>query len=133
MKLKVLTLFAGAALVFCGCVDTVAGRKTPGVPFMKDQVEGHYERTVNQVYDAAKEVVTYNGTLVSESTLHTSTNEVKTVEGKINQRDIYIRVEAIDPKVTAIKVQTRTQGGVTDIDLAHEIEKQVAIKLVSAR
>ncbi len=101
-----------------------------GVPFIKDSVEGHYERPLDQVYDAAKEVVKFNGTLVSESILHTETNMVKTVEGKVNQRSVWIRVEAMDPKVTGVAVQTRTKGGGTDIDLAHELEKQIALKLV---
>ena len=101
-----------------------------GVPFIKDSVEGHYERPLDQVYDAAKDVVKFNGTLVSESILHTETNTVKTVEGKVNQRSVWIRVEAMDPKVTGVAVQTRTKGGGTDIDLAHEIEKQIALKLV---
>jgi hypothetical protein len=29
-----------------------------------------------------------------------------------------------------VTVQTRTPGGGSDIDLAHEIEKQIALKLV---
>ena len=58
------------------------------------------------------------------------TNTVKTVEGKINQRTVWVRVEAVDPKVTAVTVQTRTSGGVSDLDLAHEVEKQIALKLV---
>jgi hypothetical protein len=62
--------------------------------------------------------------------LYNSTNVVKTVEGKVNQRTVWVRIEAIDPKVTAVTVQTRTPGGGSDIDLAHEIEKQIALKLV---
>src|SRR5438105_1033025 len=72
-----LVLLAGVVLAV-GCVDTVSGRKTAGVPFIKDTVEGHYERPLNQVYEAAKDVVKFNGTLVNESILHTETNEVKT-------------------------------------------------------
>ena len=119
-----------AGLIGTGCVPTVAGGNTFGVPFIKDAVEGHYERPLDQVYDAAKEVVKFNGTLVSESILHTETNMVKTVEGKVNQRSVWVRVEAMDPKVTGVAVQTRTKGGASDLDLAHEIEKQIALKLV---
>ena len=133
MKFKLFAILTGAALVACGCVDTVTNRKTMGVPLIKDTVEGHYERPLAQVYDAAKEVLSYNGTLVTESTLHTATNEVKTVEGKVSQRNVWVRVEAVDPKVTGVKVQTRTPAGGTDLDLAHEIEKQIALKLVTPR
>ena len=114
-----------------GCVDTVSGRKTGGVPWIKDMVEGRYERSVEQVFKASIDVVKFNGTLLNESTLHTETNTVKTVEGKVNQRNVWVRVEPVDAKVTSVKVQTRTPGGISDIDLAHEIEKQIALQLVS--
>jgi len=130
MKEKIFLALIGASIVGAGCVPTVTGRTSFGVPFVKDSVEGHYERPLDQVYDAAKEVVKFNGTLVNESILHTETNMVKTVEGKVNQRSVWIRVEAMDPRVTGVAVQTRTKGGGTDVDLAHEIEKQIALKLV---
>ena len=130
MKEKIFLSLIGESLIGAGCVPTVTGRTSVGVPFIKDSVEGYYERPLDQVYDAAKEVVKFNGALVNESILHTETNMVKTVEGKVNQRSVWIRVEAMDPKVTGVAVQTRTKGGGTDIDLAHEIEKQIALKLV---
>ena len=120
----------GAVLIGAGCVPTVTGRSTMGVPFVKDAVEGHYERPLDQVYEAAKDVVKFNGTLINESILHTETNTVKTVEGKVNQRTVWLRGEPTDSKVTGVAVQTRTKGGGTDLDLAHEIEKQIALKLV---
>jgi hypothetical protein len=130
MKQKIFLALIGASLIGAGCVPTVTGRSTGGVPFIKDSVEGHYERPLDQVFDAAKEVVKFNGTLINESILHTETNTVKTVEGKVNQRSVWVRIEATDPKVTGVTVQTRTTGGVADLDLAHEIEKQIALKLV---
>jgi hypothetical protein len=120
----------GMVLAGAGCVSTVDERKTAGVPFIKDRVEGRYERTVDQVASAAKEVIKSNGVLVNESILYNETNAVKTVEGKINQRSVWVRIQAVDPKITAVTVQTRTSGGGADIDLAHEIEKQIALKLV---
>jgi len=129
MKLKIFVSSIGAALLLAGCVGTVTGGKTPGVPFVKDTMEGRYERPLDQVFEAAKEVVKFNGTLVNESILHNETNMVKTVEGKVNQRSVWVRVEATEPKVTTVVVQTRTVNGGSDIDLAHEIEKQIAIKL----
>lgn len=130
MNNKIFAGLLGGIVLVAGCVDTVSGRKTAGVPFIKDTVEGHYERPLNQVYEAAKDVIKFNGTLINESTLHTETNEVKTVEGKVNQRTVWVRVEAMD-KMTGVAVQTRTKAGGPDIDLAHEIEKQIALKLVT--
>ena len=130
MKINVFAILLGLVLVGAGCVSTVDERKTAGVPFIKDRVEGRYERTVDQVANAAKAVVSSNGVLVNESVIYNQTNAVKTVEGKVNQRSVWVRIEGIDPKITAVTVQTRTPGGGSDIDLAHEIEKQIALKLV---
>jgi hypothetical protein len=130
MNTKILLALVGMAVLVSGCVGTVSGRRTAGVPFVKDRVEGRYERPVDAVFTAAKEVVRFNGTLLSESTHHTETNLVRTVEGRVNQRLVWVRVEQIDPKISAVAVQTRIPGGAADIDLAHELEKQIALKLV---
>ena len=129
MKPIIFAAILGAIVVGAGCVSTVNDRSTAGWPFIKDKVEGRYERSVPQVFEAAKAVVRKNGVLVNESTLYGQTNAVKTVEGKVNQRSVYIRVEAVDPKVTGVTVQTRTSGGGSDIDLAHELEKEIALEL----
>lgn len=130
MKTTIFVILLGLVLTGAGCVSTVDERSTAGVPFLKDRVEGRYERTVDQVAGAAKDVIKTNGVLVNESVMYGKTNAVKTVEGKVNQRTVWVRVEAMDPKVTAVTVQARTPGGGSDIDLAHEIEKQIALKLV---
>ena len=130
MRTTIFAILFGAVLVGAGCISTVDERKTAGVPFIKDRVEGRYERTVDQVTQAAKQVVSSNGVLVNETTLYAQTNAVRTVEGKVNQRTVWVRVEAVDPKITAVTVQTRTPSGGSDIDLAHELEKEIALKLV---
>ena len=130
MKSMILVGLLGALIVAAGCVKTVAGRNTVGVPGIKDRVEGRYERPLDEVFKAAKEVIIANGILSNEAILHGETNTVKTAEGKINQRTVWVRVEGVEPKVTSVAVQTRTSGGGSDIDLAHEIEKQIALKLV---
>jgi hypothetical protein len=130
MKTKICLGLLGVMLVLSGCVNTVGGGHTAGMPFVKDRVKGSYERSVDQVYEAAKDVVKLNGTLIRESILHTETNDVKTVEGKVNQRDVWVLVAPVDPKVTEVTVQARTSGGNADLDVAHEVEKQIALKLV---
>ncbi len=133
MMKKISAVLLGAVLVaVVGCVSTVNERTTAGVPFVKDKVEGRYERPVDQVFDAAKDVVRNLGTMVNEATLYNPTNNiaVKTVQGKINQRNVWVRIEPVDATVTSVTVQTRTQGGGSDIELAHEVEKRIALKLV---
>ncbi len=118
----------GVLLVGAGCVSTVTDRSTGGVPFVKDSVQGRYERPVDQIFQAAKEVVNSMGAVGNETILY-QTNVVKTITGKVNQCNVWIRVEPEDAKITAVTVQARTPGGRGDMDLAHEIEKQIALKL----
>lgn len=130
MRTTIFAVLLVALVLGAGCVDTVSGRKRAGVPFIKDQVQGQYERPANQVYDAALAVIKFNGILLNETILHSETTEVKTVEGKINQTTVWVRVDPLDKNLTGVVVQTRTKGGGSDLDLAHEIEKQIAVKLV---
>ncbi len=131
MNTKILAILFGTAILAVGCISTVNQRTTPGVPFIKDKITGRYQRSVDQCFTAAKEVVSSLGTLVNESTLYNQTNTVKTVEGKVNQRSVWVRIEPVDQTITQVVVQTRTQGGGSDLDLAAEIEKQIALKLAA--
>lgn len=129
MKTQFLVALLGTALLVIGCHSTMDGRKRAGVPFVKDQVEGRYERPPDKVFAAAREVIKYNGTLVNESTLHGNTNLVRVLEGRVNQRNVWVRVEPVDAKVTSVQVQVRTKAGGKDTDLTHELEKQIALQL----
>jgi len=132
MKMKIFAVMAFGALLLAGvgCVSTVSGTKTAGVPWIKDSMVGNYERSVDQVTEAAKAVILANGTLVNETTQYEQTNTVRTVEGKVSSRRVWIRITAIEPKVTQVQVQTRNSAGGSDLELAHELEKQIALKLV---
>lgn len=131
MNVKFLAALAGAALLLTGCVDTVSGRKTAGVPWFKDTVEGRYERPINQVFDAARYVLNNSGMLVNEQTLHNETNMVKTLQAKLESRTVWVRVSPVDEAVTSILVQTRTKAGGVDMNLAHTIEKEIALRLAT--
>jgi Protein of unknown function (DUF3568) len=134
MKARIFGSLLILAVVVAGCVNTVNGRKTAGVPFIKDRIDAQYERPMDQVFAAAKDVVQYNGTVTRETTLLNQTNSVngiaKIVEGKVNQDAVWILVRQADPRVTSVTVQVRTPGGGSDIGLAAELDKQVALKLV---
>jgi hypothetical protein len=51
--------------------------------------------------------------------------------GKVNQKNVWMRVAAVDPKITAVTVQSRSKMGGSDVDLAHELEKEIALQLVA--
>jgi hypothetical protein len=129
MKANFLAVLFGLAMVAVGCVSTVDGGKKAAVPFVSDTAEAKYPRSVEQVFDAAKYVVAQKGTVTKESTLLGQTNTVRVVEGKVNQRSVWVRVESLDPGITGVKVQVRTSGGGTDRPLAYQLDKEIALKL----
>jgi len=133
MKTKILAAFAGVAIVATGCISTVSGTKSPAMSFGTDSFSGKYERTPDQVYQAAVAVINTDGKLLTEYIPHDATNGVRSLYGKVNERNVWIRVEPVDPKVTEVTVQARTTAGFRDQDLVHELEKEIALQLQSAR
>lgn len=131
MKIKFVLTLAATLIIVTGCVTKQSGGSTLGVPLVRDSEEGRYELPVAEVYEAAKAVVRANGVLLRETTLHSATNSVVLgVEGLVQERKVFISVSQVDTKVTSIIVQVRTKMGGRDLDLAHDLEKQVALKLV---
>ena len=118
---------AAISIPLVGCVETVDGRSEAGVPFVKDKFESRYERSVPQIIEAARYVISQNGKLVANNTVNNS------LEGKINQTSVWIKVDQIDAAkpVTQVTIQTRTKDRVADLDLAREIDKQIALYLSS--
>ncbi len=129
MKLNIVALFLITALagLVSGCVETVDGHSQAGVPFVKDSVEGRYERSVKQVEEAARAVIKFNGTLIADNSINNSIN------GIVNRKEVFVRVDQIDPvkPVSRIIVEVRSKSGGADVDLAHDLEKQVAIYLAT--
>lgn len=132
MKVKFLLPLVVTLIVAAGCAKTVSGRHTAAVPFTKDRVEGRYERPAGQVYMAAKDVIIANGLLLNEVTQHSATNGVVlALEGRVQEKKVFIAVTEIDPKVSSVIVQVRSGAGVRDLDIAHELEKQIGIRLAT--
>jgi hypothetical protein len=124
MKTKVIGLVVGAlAILISGCVSTLDGHSKVGNPWARDTITSQYERPVDQIFAAAKAVLQFNGTLTGENTLS------NVVEAKVDTRTVWVKVTQIDPKLTQVVVQARRRGGGTDIDLASEIDKQIALQL----
>jgi hypothetical protein len=127
MKLKwisCLGLCLGAVWL-AGCVSTVDGRHRAGIPWVNDRVEGRYERQPKDLWEAAKDVLKYNGVLYGEDILK------NTLEANVDQRTVWVKVEPVDPKVTGLIVQCRTKGGAPDVALAGYIKEQIAVRLAT--
>lgn len=130
MKTGFFVGLIGIAVVAAGCVSTVNDRKQFSMqPWSKDQLPSKYERSVDQCFAAATAVVAHNGTVSRETTL-VGTNTVRAVEGKVNGRSVWVRVEAISPTITGVTVQALGSWGGTDIDLVAQLDKEIALKLV---
>jgi len=131
MKTKISVVLLGALVLVAGCVKTVNDRHAFALSPTKDKFESRYERPVDMVYAAAADVIKQNGLISRESIISPGTNSVRAIEGKVNSRNVWVRVEAVDPKVTSIKVQVRSKSGGTDLDLTQELQKQIAINLAT--
>jgi hypothetical protein len=131
MKTKMLVVLLGGLVLVAGCVGTVNERHTAAVPFVKDKFESRYERSPDQVYAAALEVIKFNGAIERQSIINPGPDQLQAIEAKVNGRSVWVRVEAVDPKVTSVTVQVRTSGGGSDLELTQELQKQIAIRLAS--
>lgn len=132
MKAKIFAILAVAVVAATGCVKTVSDTHAPSVSFARDRVEGRYPRSVDQVYQAAFAVINKNGVVVTEYIPHDTSNNVRSFQAKVDECNVWVRVEAdADAKTTLITVQARTKWGTTNLDLAIELEKEVALQLQS--
>jgi len=130
MNKVIFAALVGMVILTGGCVKTVSDTHAPAVWFGRDRVEGRYERSIDQVYRAAFTVVGNNGVVVTEYIPHDTSSNVRSLQGKVDQCNVWVRVSSEDdPKVTSIVVEARTKFGNSNIDLAHELEKEIALQL----
>ena len=125
MKKNLSALIAGLCLVALtvGCYHSVDGRSRAGAPFVKDRIESRYERPVDQIFEAAREVLAFNGTLTGENTIS------KSFEARIDNNKIWVKLDEVEPGLCRVVVQARKSGGGGNVALASEIEKQIALAL----
>jgi hypothetical protein len=129
MKKIILAALLAVSVVAVGCVETVSETHTFATSVGQDSVAGRYQRSLDQVYRASVAVIQRNGVLVTEFIPHDSTNSVRSLEGKVNDQTVWIRVAQIDPRVTQVEVESRSKWGVRNLDLVHELEKEIALGL----
>ena len=71
-----------------------------------------------------------NGVVVTEYIPHDTSSNVRSLQGKVDQCNVWVRVASEDdPKITSIIVEARTKWGNSNIDLAHQLEKEIALQL----
>jgi len=122
-------LIATAVVALTGCVHTVTEQKTAGVKVSPDQLENLYQVSLNQAFEASKRVLSSYGTLIRESNLYQTTNQVRALEGKANGRDVFVRCEALQPNLTSVRVQARSTWPGGDVQTAHDVATRIALEL----
>ena len=119
MKKLIFAVLATATLAATGCVKTVSDTHSFATTWGKDSVAGRYQRPPEKVYAA------------SPAEQSEQVEFVRSILGKVNDRKIWVRVEAVDAKTSQVDVQARTKWGTRDLDLVHQLEKEIALKLAS--
>lgn len=124
MKLNFLPVLAAIVVMTLsvGCYTTVDGKRHVGTPYAKDFFESRYERPAAQVFAAAKEVLAFNGTLTDENTIK------NTLSARVDKTVVAVKIDEVEPGISRVVVQARARG-TGDLDLANEIDKQIALKL----
>lgn len=109
-----------------GCVDTVDGHVKAGMPIAKDTIAKRFDRPAPLCAAAARKVLTDSGKLTVD---HIAAN---TLEAQINERTVWVRVEAVDSQISQVSVQARSKWG-TDIELAADISTKIALQLTTMK
>jgi hypothetical protein len=117
-----------AALFLVGCVNTVT-QNQPGTAAYRDRVETRQQKPLEPVFEASKRALNSFGNITAEGKVFVGTNQVRIIEGSINGRAVYMRVEEIDPQLTAVVVQVRTKMGGTDLQIAKDVVRRIATEL----
>lgn len=108
-----------ALLVSTGCYSTPEGRLKPGVPFVRDSMTSSYEAPMVRIHDAAVAIIKKNGSLINDDRI---TNVLR---GIVDQKNVWVKLDDSQPKVTKITIQVRGAGGGSDVDLAGDLDKQI--------
>lgn len=114
----------GSATLLTGCVATVDGHTKAAVPFRKDKIVSRYELPLARVIDATRQAIKDSGGVIQEENI-----VGHTFKAKSNERWVWIKIEEINPTLTQVITQVRTRWGGVDVDLAAELDKQIALNL----
>ncbi len=77
MKKLIFSALAGIIVVTAGCVSTVTETSSPALTWSTDKISARYQRSVDQVYQAAVSVIQNNGQVLTEYIPHDTTNTVR--------------------------------------------------------
>ncbi len=131
MKKLIFAALVGIIIVNAGCVSTVSNTSSPALTWSTDKITARYQRSIDQVYQAAVTVIQNNGVMITEYIPHDTTNTVRALYGKVNDKNVWVRVEVVDANkpISELTIQARSSWGVSDVGLASELVTEVALQL----
>lgn len=118
-----------AALFLTGCVNTVTQNQPGTLPTYRDRIETRKQKPLEPVFEASKRALNSFGNITAEGKVFVGTNQVRIIEGSINGRAVYMRVEELDPQLTSVVVQVRTKMGGTDLRIAKDVVQRIGVEL----
>ena len=122
-RLILFCVASSMAAISVGCISTPQGKQF-GVPGVRDTVVSRYERPLDQVINSAREVLSRAGSITGDDVVNNA------VSAKIDNRSVWVTVAEVEPLVTEIKVRVRSSRGTSDLVMAAEIDKQIALGLI---
>jgi hypothetical protein len=129
MKKMIFAAFAVAVIVTAGCVHTVSDTSTFTMTFGKDTLSNRYQRSMDQVYQAAYAVISHDGVVLTEYIPHDNTNAVRSLMGKVSDCNVWVRCESVGPQTSQVDVESRTKFGASNLDLSHELATEISLQL----
>lgn len=129
MKKAFNLLLVALACGVAGCVHTVTENQPGRGPGYRDYVEARHAKTVDVVFEASKRALLSFGNITTDGKVLAATNQVRIVEGTVNGKLIYMRVESVAPQTTSVRVQVRTKLGTTDLRMAADLVQQIDLEL----
>lgn len=119
----IFVLFVLIATMTSGCYTSDSGKVRFGVPFIKDSFPSRYERSAEQVREAALQVLESMGQL----TMNDYVNSV--IEARVDTKWVTVTIQPIESGITQVITEVRSRSGLGNLDLAREIDKQIALQL----
>lgn len=112
-------------LLFSGCALFLVGAGVGGgIAISKDTMEGHFDKKIDQVWKASREVLMQDGFIRLENRTQ---GEIK---GEVRKSDVKIEVLQVSEKTVRVRVKARKDHNILpNPDLANELYNKIFRKL----
>lgn len=113
-----LSFFSGCALFLVGA--GVGG----GIAISRDTVEGHFDKSMDQVWRASRDIMMQEGFIRLEDKVHGK------IEGESEKSEVKIEISQVSERTIRVRVKARKSYKlVPNIDLANKIYNKIFKKL----